>query len=1097
MPIHNLLVANRGEIAVRVLRAAAELGMHTVAVYAQDDADALHTRRADEAICLGGTGVAAYMDVDAILAAAKQAGCDAIHPGYGFLSENAAFAQACVEAGIRFVGPRPQHLQLFGDKSQARAAATEHGLPVLEGTAGATTLPQALAFFRAQGGRPMLVKAVAGGGGRGIRVVRAEAELEDAFARCASEALSGFGDATLFVESMMERARHVEVQVVGDGRETIHLWERECSIQRRRQKLIEIAPAPGLSAKLRDEVLAAAVRFAAGVGYENIGTFEFLVDEEAGSFAFMEANPRLQVEHTVTEAVTGVDLVRTQLRIAGGESLADLGLGSASTAHPRGYAIQLRVNAETMNAEGEAFPSGGKLGIFEVPSGPGVRTDTFGYAGYTINPRYDSLLAKVIVHGPSDDFTDAVVRAKRALAEFHIEGVETNLGLLQGLLDEPDLRAGKVHTRWLDEQLSTRLKPLLEVSGAASSRMYFEGKADAGFTAGGGAEIVPEGTTPVRAQMQALVVDVAVKAGDAVRAGQTLLIIEAMKLEYEVAAPCNGVVHSVTVAAADVVSRDMALVFIEEGDVSDMAGPDGAAEAETGIRPNLQALLDRRAKVYDEARPDAVARQHARGERTARENVYDLCDRESFIEYGALALATQRHRRPLQDLIDRTPADGIITGIGAVNADLFAEPVSSCAILAYDYTVLAGTQGRNSHRKTDRLVDIAERSHLPVIFFTQGGGGRPGDGGTTDAIEPPTFNAFPRLSGLVPIIGINSGPCFAGNAGILACCDVIIATRNSNIGWGGPAMIEGGGLGVFATEEVGPIDVMTRSGVVDIAVEDEAEAVRVAKKYLSYFQGPVSAWTSHDQTAMRTVLPASRLRGYEIRNVIELLADQDSVLELRNAFGVGIVTAFIRVEGRPLGVIANNPMHLGGAIDAEGADKAVRFMQLCDAFDIPLISLVDTPGMMVGPEAEKTGQVRRSGRMFLTGANMTVPLFTVVLRKCYGLGSVSMAAGWFKGPMYSVAWPSAEFGGMGIEASVKLAYRREMGAMQSDEERKRFYDEKVAESYETGGAINMASVFWYDDAIDPAETRRWIGGLLRTLRPPPPRQGKKRPAIDA
>jgi acetyl-CoA carboxylase carboxyltransferase component len=419
--------------------------------------------------------------------------------------------------------------------------------------------------------------------------------------------------------------------------------------------------------------------------------------------------------------------------------------------------------------------------------------------------------------------------------------------------------------------------------------------------------------------------------------------------------------------------------------------------------------------------------------------------------------------------------------------------------MSYDYTVLAGTQGKNNHKKKDRMFQMAEKWRLPLVFFTEGGGGRPGD---TDMIfsanlHVPAFHLFGRLSGLVPLVGITSGRCFAGNAVLLGCCDVVIATQNSTIGMGGPAMIEGGGLGVFRPEEVGPMSVQVPNGVVDIAVEDEAEAVQVAQKYLSYFQGTVEDWDCTDQRILRQAIPEDRLRIYDVRKVVETMADAGSVLELRAGFGLGMVTALVRIEGRPVGIVANNPNHLAGAIDSDGADKAARFMQLCDAYDIPLVFLCDTPGNMVGPVAEQTALVRHCCRLYVIGANVTVPTFTIVLRKGYGLGAQGMAGGGFHAPFFTISWPTGEFGGMGLEGAVKLGRRDELAAIEDPEERMVKYEEMVAAMYAQGKAINTASLFELDNVIDPADTREWIMAGLRAAPPAPPREGKKRPWIDA
>ena len=457
MPIQKLLVANRGEIAIRVMRAARELGIVSVAVHSPDDAASLHVRRADEAQALPGAGARGYLDIEAVIEAAKAADCDAVHPGYGFLAENAAFARRCSEEGITFVGPSVGSLELFGDKAQARNLAVGHDVPVLPGSADAVGLDEARSFFDSLGeGGAMVIKAIAGGGGRGMRVVTDAAVIEEAYTRAQSEAGAAFGNDAVFVERLIARARHIEVQVVGDGQGGVaHLGERECSLQRRHQKVVELAPSPWLSDATRGQITAAAVRMAAAVNYLSLGTFEFLVDEgDESRFAFIEANPRLQVEHTVTEEVTGVDLVKAQLRIAGGASLADLGLEQSSIPAPRGHAIQCRVNMERMQPDGEVHPSGGMLTSFEPPLGPGVRVDTYGYPGYTTNPNFDSLLAKVITYSASGDFAEAVGRARRALGEFHVAGVETNLGFLERALEHADFVSGGVYTRWVDDHIA-------------------------------------------------------------------------------------------------------------------------------------------------------------------------------------------------------------------------------------------------------------------------------------------------------------------------------------------------------------------------------------------------------------------------------------------------------------------------------------------------------------------------------------------------------------------------------------------------------------------------------------------------------------------
>ena len=1139
MPLSKLLIANRGEIAIRILHAAAELGIPTVAVFSEDDHAALHTRRADVARRLDGRGAAAYLDGEQLLAVARETGCDGIHPGYGFLSENAAFARRCAESGVTFVGPSADVLARFGDKSQARELAARQGVPVLPGTAGATTLAQARAFLAGlEPGAAMMIKAIAGGGGRGMRAVQRPEEVEEAHRRCQSEAKAAFGNGDVYVERLVTQARHIEVQIVGDGTGAVaHLWERDCSVQRRNQKIVEIAPAPALAPVLRDQLIAAAVRMAQEVRYGNLGTFEFLVDAagaETAPWFFIEANPRLQVEHTVTEEITGIDLVRLQLRLAAGATLAESGLTQERVPAPRGYAIQVRVNAETLDAGGLAKPSGGTLSAFEIPFGPGIRVDTCGYVGYATNPNFDSLLAKVIGHSATGSFADAAARTYRALCEFRIGGVPTNLSLLQSLLRHAAFRKQPVTTRFLEEHLGE----LLSGNGGEHRRLFFEAAAGtdappaprrAGAKVDGGDPLAvldygrsgrealiaaretapaaahtplaptgPEHTVAVKAPIQGTIVSIEVQAGAPVAPGTPLLVMEAMKMQHIVPSDRKGFVRGIAVSVGDTVYEGHPLAYIEESDVAVAAGRAEEVIDLEAIRPDLAELLERQRLKLDEMRPDAVARRRRTGQRTARENVDDLCDPGTFIEYGSLAIAARRNRVPFEELIRKTPADGLITGLARVNSALFPGDKARCAVVSYDYTVLAGTQGKRNHTKKDRIFEVAAELRAPLVFFTEGGGGRPGDTDVPSVagLWVRAFNLFARLSGLVPLVGINSGRCFAGNAALLGCCDVVIATANSSIGMGGPAMIEGGGLGVFQPEEVGPMNVQVPNGVVDLPVADEAEAVRVAKQYLAFFQGALPEWRCADQRLLRRAVPENRLRAYDVRTVIDTLADADSVLEIRRAFGPGMVTALARVEGMSVGIVANNPLHLAGAIDSEGADKAARFMQLCDAFNIPLVFLCDTPGMMVGPEVEKTALVRHCCRMFVTGANLSVPFVTIVLRKSYGLGAQAMAGGCFHAPLFSVAWPTGEFGGMGLEGSVKLGFRDELAALPDPAARKAKFDQMVAEAYARGKAISTATYFEIDEVIDPADTRHWI---LTALRSAPPRERdnrKKRPNID-
>ncbi|MET8815512.1 carboxyl transferase domain-containing protein [Streptomyces sp. NPDC004549] len=1046
-----VLIANRGEIAVRVARSAEELGWEVQCVHARDEIPLV-----PGSAVLPGSGVAAYLDVGGIVGTARATGCAAVHPGYGFLSESPDLARACTEAGLVFIGPSPEILTLFGDKGAARNHAVALGIPVMASTPAPAAIEDVTDLFSSHPAG-IMIKATSGGGGRGMRRVFRADHLAEAYESCRSEALRSFGADSVYAERLMTDAKHIEIQVLGDGTGAVStLADRECSVQRRHQKVLEFAPSPSLTDAERAILKEHARRLVEPLGYLGLATVEFLVSAAGlgspnGSgldLAFIEVNPRVQVEHTVTEEVCGVDLVAAQLQVAAGRTLRELGLADDRQAKPGVYAIQSRVNAERVHA-GVAVATTGTVGELTWPTS--ARVDTHLREGTVVDGTFDSLLAKVVTR-TTGSWRDACADARRALGELTVNGIETNVPLLRRLLADPQVVSAAVTTDHLDALLAREAEA--EAPAADDSRLV--------------------------SPLPGTVVAISAEPGEVIGTRRAVITLEAMKMEIPVRPTAPSLLTELKVKVGDQVAPGDVLALLSpapdhnEGD-----------DAEEGIdldhvRPDLAELHARKRLTLDEARPEAVARRHARGHLTAREWFDLLLDEGTFVEYGSFPVAAQRSRRSLDDLIANTPGDGIITGVGRIAGQ-------DVGVLAYDYTVLAGTQGYFNHKKTDRLLGIAKDRGIPVVFFAEGGGGRPGDTDTEPVFAAglyiETFAVMGSLSGSVPSVGILTGRCFAGNAALLGSCDVIIATADANVGMAGPAMIEGGGLGSYRPEDIGPMSVQAPNGVVDVLVDTDAEAIEAAQRYLSYFTGVTTEWTAGDQRRLRHVVGENRKEVYDQRQLIAVLADEGSVLELRRDFGAGVITALIRVEGRPMGLVANDPARLGGAIDADAADKMARFLQLCDAHGLPVVSLCDTPGFMVGPESEKAATVRHFGRLFVLGAHLRVPMITVVVRKGYGLGAQAMAGGSFARTAATVAWPTGEIGGMGLEGAVRLGFAKELDSISDPDARERRYNELLDAHYETGKAISAAMKYEFDEVIDPIDTRRWIVSTLGSWTP--------------
>ena len=1074
--IKSVLIANRGEIAIRISKTLNDMGIESYGIYSKDDSSSTHLSYCSKVFELKGTGPSSYLNIDEIISITKNNNIEAIHPGYGFLSENQKFAAACLKNHIVFIGPSEKTLKMFGDKEKAKKLAQKLDLPTCLSVGPIKNEADILHFFKKIKRNKIILKANFGGGGRGSRIVHKSENASEVLSLVKQEAKSFSGSNLVFAEEVVEEARHIEVQILGDGKSCIHFFERDCSFQRNFQKFIEFSPAPNLKLQTKEMLYNYAVTLCGSVGYKGLGTVEFLVDKNEKIY-FMEVNPRVQVEHTITEELTGIDLIRAQINVFCGLSIQDQNLTEVNKIGKRA-SIQARLNMESYDSKQQLIPSIGTIKEYDIASGPGIRVDGAGKVGFKNNGLYDSLLAKVIA---TSDFglSEAIRKLKFTLGMSSISGIETNKNLIIEVLNQENIGNGSVNISSIDMKIEKYLQKLKNNSQKIvikdkPSEVPYEPQNENSLS-----------ENAIQSELVGTVISVKAALNKKIKQGDTVLIQESMKMHHPIKANISGYISKFFVDVGDTVSIGTPLFeFIPVIEKSQNKLKTGKSKKSKAIRKDLVDLIERRKLTLDENRSIAVKKRKKLGKRTARENIKSLIGQNDFFEYGDLVYAAQRSRRSLDDLIKNTPADGLITGVSFVNSDLFDKEKTKTAIMHYDYMVLAGTQGINNHKKLDRMIDVIRGLKTPLIFFCEGGGGRPGDVDAGDqniaGLNIPSFHDFARLSGLVPLVGIGSGRLFAGNAALLGCCDIIIGTKDLNLGMGGPAMIEGGGLGVYKPEEVGPTSVQYPNGVIDILVDNEDEAVETAKKYLSYFQSDLKTWKAPPAENLRTIIPENRLEVYDIRDVIDNIADIGSVLEIKAGFAKGMFTGFIRVKGKPWGLIANNPLYLAGAIDSNGADKASRFIKLCENYNIPILSLCDTPGMMVGPEVEETGLVRHCCRMFLAGANVTVPMVTIVLRKAYGLGAQAMAGGSFMAPQFVVGWPTAEIGAMGLEGAVKLGYRKELEAETNEEKKESLFKKLVDELYEKGKAINAASLLEFDTVLDPIESRNWISMVIES-----------------
>ncbi len=1061
-----VLVANRGEIAVRVLRAARELGLRTVAVHPRDDAAAMHVALADVAHELPGAGPAAYLDQDAVVAAARATGATLVHPGYGFLSENSGFATLCAAEGLRFVGPSPEVLALFGDKLAARAAAREVRIPVLPATAGPTNLAAAREFAAAHGA--VMVKAVAGGGGRGMRPVHHVDELAEAWERCAAEARQAFGADDLYVEQLLTGARHIEVQIVGDGTGWArHLWERDCSVQRRHQKLVEIAPAPALDPQVREELLAAAVRLAEHVRYGGVGTVEFLVGPEG--FVFVEANPRLQVEHTVTEEITGVDLVAVQLGLARGLSPVDLGLDDVP--EPRGFAVQARVNAEELGADGEPLPKAGTLTVFGPPTGAGVRVDTHGYAGYRTSTRYDSLLAKVIGRGRT--FAAAVATTEAALGEFRLVGVPTNAPLLRAVLRHPAFRAGGCDTGFVAEHLAE----LREATAALPAAPSLEPAAQQAAASASVADAIA-------APMDSTVVAVAVAPGDQVEPGTRVAVVEAMKMEFVVRAGCTGVVSAVAAVAGDVVVEGAPLVLLEITDAGTgaVADVDPVAD-EPGWAAEVAEIDRRRELAAAHGGPAKVARQHAAGKLTARERIALLADPGTFSEIAPLAgFATYADDGSLKAF---SPTN-FIGGTARVDG-------RTVVIGADDFTLRGGSGDGAIHGKQVHLEQYAGQMRLPVVRLLDGASG---GGSVKMAMEAghhyvpvnPGWDAVVANMSLVPVVAACLGPTVGlGAARLVTSHLAVLVAGIGQVFTAGPPVVLGSTGEDLTKEQLGGVAVHRANGVVERIVATEQDALDVVRRFLGYLPSSVfgipPVWECVDppdrrDEALLHAVPRDTRAPYRIGEILDAIFDRGSVLPYAE-YGGATVTALARLSGHPVGVIATDPTK-GATISAEGAQAITRLVDLCETFHLPVVSLTDQGGNSIGAGAERRATIRHGARAIAAVYQARVPQAELIVRRVFGVGGAGIVNRHRAGRTW--AWPSGNWGSLPARGGIEAAFRAHLDTVPDrDAEIERISRELAL----LDSPFRTAEHFGVQDLIDPRDSRPllcdWVRDAYRLL----------------
>ena len=1119
-----VFIANRGEIAIRIARAAAALNMESVSVYAAVDALSLHTRVTTKTMPIGSPSddpVRCYLNIEALIAAAKNSGCDCLHPGYGFLSENATFSRRCFEEGIAFVGPSPEILALFGDKTKARGLAASLDVPVVPGSPNKLATGEDAATAADKLGYPVMLKAAAGGGGRGLRIVENRAEMTAAFARCQSEAQAAFGDGSIFVEKLVLRPRHVEVQILADsGGRIAHLYERDCSVQIRNQKVIEVAPAPGLEPELRQCMCDDAVKIARAARYTNVGTIEFLVQPEHKEYFFIECNPRIQVEHTVTEEVTGVDLVETQFRLASGATLDELGLGNQSRIPaPRGFAVQARIVASGVGA----------VSAYKEPSGPGIRVDSCAYLGFAPPPQFDPLFAKLICKSNSTgSYASAIDRTLRALAEFHVAGLPTNLRQLSAILSQPDVHAGDVRTSLLAEhpelmniadKSTSNTLTFLEQQALATGR----GKsAPTVLVAGSSSVEVRDGDHSVECPVSGTIVEIAATMGSMVNAGDTLLVISAMKMETALTAPSAGVVTAIHAGrTGDAVVEGQVVATIkpqrETSATSEprIYGDDTWAPTIAYVR-SLQDKAHRR--FAPGTKDPGVLRQRSRGKLTCRERIELLLDEGSFREVGSVAGFVSYDSTG--QISDFTPANHV-GGWGKIEG-------RTSIVCADDFTSRGGHADGAIGQKSRYLDQLSLDFRCPSVRLLDGSSG----GGSVAAMVPQQQregeSAARESSGAIsagrPRVAGSGGSFLPGHLGSslyaeqLSTVPVVNVLLGSVVGIGaakavlghfsvmvrdiaqlfvaGPPVVSHA-MGYDVTkEDLGGWHIHCRNGSVDNLAETEKDAIAQVRRFLSYLPSsafeaaPVLAPDQDDPLDRReeelfTIVPRKRTTTFDMRRAIRLMADKGSFFEIGPLWGTDQITGFVRFNGYPMGVIASDSRHAnGGALTADGCDKLRRHIDLCDVFHIPLLNLIDNPGFAVGVEHEVAGTIRKGGEWMIAFAQVSMPIFTVIMRRSFGVAGNNFATP-REGSSARVVWPAADVGGIPPEGGIEAAYKRQLAEAKDPKALRAEINARIESARGPLGPLNK---FQMEEMIDPRDTRRlvceWVENAWRVVSQP-------------